>query len=77
MRYYPFSRPTQRESEMGMKRKSTNPENLQLQLFTQDQPRVALLSTRKAQLSAQVEALFIEIAEALATGEAGDDQDHR
>jgi hypothetical protein len=62
---------------MGMKRKSTNPENLQLQLFAQDQPRVALLSTQKAQLSAQVEALFIEIAEALATGEAGDDQDHR
>ncbi|MBO0757504.1 MAG: hypothetical protein J2P54_16760 [Bradyrhizobiaceae bacterium] len=60
-----------------MKRKSTNFENLQLQLFDQERPRVALLSTQKAQLSAQVEALFIEIAEALAIGEAGDDQDHR
>jgi hypothetical protein len=77
MRSYPFSRPTQKESQMGMKRKSTNLENLQLQLFAQDQPRVALLSTQKRQLSTQVEALFIEIAEALATGEAGDDQDHR
>ena len=60
-----------------MKRKSTSSENLQLQLFAQDQSRVALLSIQKAQLSAQVEVLFIEIAEALATGEAGDDQDHR
>ena len=60
-----------------MKRKSTSPENLQLPLFAQDQPSVALLSAPRAQLSAQVEALFIEIAEALVTGEAGDDQDHR
>jgi hypothetical protein len=60
-----------------MKRKSTNPENPQLRLFDQDQPRAALLPTQKAQLSAQVEALFIEITEALATGEAGDEQDHR
>jgi hypothetical protein len=77
MRSYPFFRPTQQRSQTGMKRKSTDPANLRLQLFVQDQPRVALLSTQKAQLSAQVEALFIEIAEALATGEAGDDQDHR
>jgi hypothetical protein len=77
MRSYPFSRPTQKGSQTGMKRKSTSPENLQLPLFAQDQPRVALISAQKAQLSAQVEALFIEIAGALATGEAGDDQDHR
>jgi hypothetical protein len=62
---------------MGMKEKGTNLENLQLRLFDQDQPRATLLSAQKAQLSAQIEALFIEIAEALATGEAGDDQDHR
>jgi hypothetical protein len=37
----------------------------------------ALLPAQKARLSVQVEALFIEIAEALATGEAGDEQDHR
>ena len=60
-----------------MKQKSTNPENPQLRLFDQDQPSATLLLTQKAQLSAQVEALFIEIAEALATGEAGDEQDHR
>jgi len=60
-----------------MKRKSTNPEKPQLRLFDQDQPRATLLPAQKAQLSVQVEALFIEIAEALATGEAGDDQDHR
>ena len=60
-----------------MKQKGTNLENLQLRLFDQDQPRAALLSTQKVQLSAQIEALFIEIAEALTTGEAGDDQDHR
>ena len=60
-----------------MKQKGTNSENHQLQLFDHDQPHAALLSAQKAQLSAQVEALFIEIAEALATGEAGDDQHHR
>jgi hypothetical protein len=60
-----------------MKRKSTNPENPQLRLFDQDQPCAALLLTQKARLSAQVEVLFIEIAEALATGEASDEQDHR
>jgi hypothetical protein len=59
-----------------MKRKSTSPQKPQLRLFDQDQPRAALLPAQKAQLSAQVEALFVEIAEALATGEAGDEQDH-
>jgi hypothetical protein len=59
-----------------MKRKSTNPENPQLRLFDQDQPCATLLLTQKAQLSARVEALFIEIAKALATGEVGDEQDH-
>jgi hypothetical protein len=77
MRSYPLSRPTQKGSQTGMKQQGTNLENLQLGLFDQDQPRAALLSAQKAQLSAQVEALFVEIAEALATGEAGDDQDHR
>ncbi len=59
-----------------MKQQGTNLENLQLGLFDQDQRRAALLPAQKAQLSVQVEALFVEIAEALATGEAGDDQDH-
>jgi hypothetical protein len=60
-----------------MKRKSTNPEKLQPGLFDQDQPDAALLPAQKAQLSTLVEAMFIEIAAALATGEAGDEQDHR
>jgi hypothetical protein len=60
-----------------MKRKSTNPEKPQLQLFDQNQPCPALPPAQKAQLSVQIEALFIKIAEALATGEAGDEQDHR
>jgi hypothetical protein len=60
-----------------MKRKCTNPEKPQLRLFDQDQPRATLLPAQKAQLSVQVEALFIEIAKALATGEAADEQDHR
>jgi hypothetical protein len=60
-----------------MKRKSTNSENLQPGLFDQDQPGAALLPAQKAQLSTLVEAMFIEIAVALATGEAGDEQDHR
>ena len=60
-----------------MKRKSTNPEKSQLRLFDQEQPRASLLPAQKAQLSAQIEAMFIEIAGALATGEAGDEQDHR
>jgi hypothetical protein len=60
-----------------MKRKSINPEKPQLRLFDQEQPRATLLPAQKAQLSTQVEALFIEIAEALAIGEAGDEQDHR
>jgi hypothetical protein len=60
-----------------MKRKGTSPQKTQLRLFGQDQPCAALLPAQRAQLSAQVEALFIEIAEALATEEACDEQDHR
>jgi hypothetical protein len=59
-----------------VKRKSTNPEKPQLRLFDPDQPCATLLPAQKAQLSAQVEVLFTEIAKALATGEAGDEQDH-
>jgi hypothetical protein len=60
-----------------MKRKSTNFEKLQPGLFDQDEPRVALLPAQKAQLSFLVEGLFIEISAALASREAGDEQDHR
>jgi hypothetical protein len=60
-----------------MRRNSRNPEKPQPGLFDQDEPDVVLLPTQKAQLSTLIEALFIEIAAALATGEASDEQDHR
>jgi len=60
-----------------MRRNSRNPEKLQPGLFDRDEPDVVLLPTQKAQLSRLIEALFIEIAAALTTGEAGDEQDHR
>lgn len=60
-----------------MKRNSRNPEKLQPGLFVQDGPDVVLPPIQKAQLSTLVEVLFVEIAAALATGEAGDEQDHR
>jgi hypothetical protein len=60
-----------------MKRKSTNPAKPQPGLFDQDQPGAALPPAQKAQLLTLVEALFIEISAALASREAGDEQDHR
>jgi hypothetical protein len=62
-----------------MKGKCTNREKpqQQLRLFDQDQPHATLPPAQKAQLSARVEAMFAEIAQALAVGEAGDEQDHR
>ena len=55
-----------------MKHKSAG---TQPDLFKQDEPRPSLLS-QKAQLATQVEALLLEIAAALASGEVGDDEDH-
>jgi hypothetical protein len=60
-----------------MRRNSRNPEKPQPGLFDQNEPDVALLPTQKAQLSRLIEALFIEIAAALATGEDSDEQDRR
>jgi hypothetical protein len=48
---------------------------IQPDLFKQDEPRVSLLS-QKDQLATQVEALLLEIAAAMASGEVGDDKDH-
>ena len=56
-----------------MKRKNASE---QLDLFEQDEPRVLPTVSRKEQLATLVEALLFEIATALASGEAGDDQDH-
>ncbi len=56
-----------------MKRKSAS---IQPELFEQDEPRVLPALSQKEQLVTLVEALLLEIAAALASGEFGDDQDH-
>ena len=60
-----------------MTRDMGNLENPQPGLFDQEEPRVALASTQKTRLTTLVEALLIEIAAALAIGEASDEQDYR
>ena len=60
-----------------MPRRTETPESIQLGLFEQGQPNVELSPTRRRQLAALIEALMGEIAAALSTGEAGDDQDRR
>jgi hypothetical protein len=61
----------------AMPRRTETRESMQMGLFEQGQPGVELSPTRRQELAALIEALMIEIAAALATGEAGDDQDHR
>jgi hypothetical protein len=56
-----------------MKHKSAS---IQPDLFEQDEPRVLPVPSQKEQLATLVEALLLEIAVALASGEVGDDQDH-
>ena len=56
-----------------MKRKSASP---QPDLFEIDAPHVVPAPALKTRLATLVEALLLEIAAALATGEVGDDQDH-
>ena len=48
-----------------------------LGLFEQEQPDVELSPTNRQQLAGLIEAMMIEIAAALVTGEVGDEQDHR
>ena len=60
-----------------MPRKTETRENLQLGLLEQGQPDIELSPTTRQQLPALIEALMTEIAMALATREAGDEQDHR
>ena len=59
-----------------MTRKIKNLENPQRGLFDQGEPSVVMAPRQENQLATLVEALLLEIAVALATGEAGDDQDH-
>jgi hypothetical protein len=56
-----------------MKRKPASP---QPDLFESSEPQVTPRPAPKTQLATLVEALLLEIAAALADGEAGDDQDH-
>ena len=60
-----------------MTRRVANLDNPQPGLFDQDEPRVALTPMQRARLATLVATLLIEIAVALATGEAGDEQDQR
>jgi hypothetical protein len=56
-----------------MKRKNAS---IQPDLFAQDEPRVLPVLSQKEQLATLVQALLLEIAAALASGEVGDDEDH-
>ena len=56
-----------------MKRRLASP---QADLFENDEPHAVPPPALKTRLATLVEALLLEIAAALATGEAGDDQDH-
>ena len=56
-----------------MKRKNAS---IQPDLFEQEEPRTLPSLLQKEQLATLLEALLLEIAVALADGEAGDDQDH-
>src|SRR5512145_1659387 len=60
-----------------MTRRVANLDNPQPGLFDQDEPSVALTPMQRAHLTTPVATLLIEIAVALATGEAGDAQDQR
>ena len=61
---------------MGMRRRHADIEDRQPGLFDQDKPKIALTSTQTPQLAKFMEALLVEIAVALATGEAGYEQDN-
>jgi hypothetical protein len=56
---------------------NVKPASPQPDLFENDEPHVVPPPAQKARLTTLVEALLLEIAAALAAGEAGDDQDHR
>ena len=60
-----------------MMRKVETLENPQPGLFDQERPCVTLAPKLEQQLATLIEGLFLEIAVALATREAGDEQNHR
>jgi hypothetical protein len=60
-----------------MPRRIATIEKSQPRLFDPDKPSVSVTSTQSARLATLVVALLLEIAVALATEEAGDEQNHR
>jgi len=60
-----------------MPRRIATIEKSQPGLFDPDKPSVSLTPTQSARLATLVVALLLEIAGALATEEAGDEQNHR
>jgi hypothetical protein len=60
-----------------MTRRAADIQDPQPGLFDRDEPSVALTPAQRARLATLVATLLAEIAVALATGEAGDEQDHR
>jgi len=60
-----------------MPRRVATIEKSQPGLFDPDKPSVSLTPTQIARLTTLVVALLLEIAVALATEEAGDEQNHR
>ena len=60
-----------------MRRRNPKLKSPRPNLFEQETPRFSLPETQRAQLATLLEALFTEIAAALAAGEARDEQDHR
>jgi hypothetical protein len=61
---------------MGMRRRHADIEDRQPGLFDQDKPKLALTATQTAQLAKLVEGLLVDIAVAMAIGEAGNEQDN-
>jgi hypothetical protein len=59
-----------------MTRRAADIEDPQPGLFDRDEPSVELTPAQRAHLATLVATLLVEIAGALATGEAGDEQDH-
>jgi hypothetical protein len=62
--------------DMGMRRRHADIEDRQPGLFDQDKPKLALTTTQTAQLAKLVEGLLVDIAVAMAIGEAGNEQDN-
>ena len=61
---------------MGMRRRHADFEDRPPGLFDQDKSKIALTATQTPQLAKLVEGLLVDIAVAMAIGEAGNEQDN-